>query len=196
MRGTHIEWTEGLNDHQVCPWPWPSKVICKDLLDSVTWVTSDVGVPSTHLCLYPCPKLNDGPARFQAVHWSFVLFHSTLLTLRSERQLYFKRIVINDLTCGISMAVQETVVYSMFTHRGYQDLSVNRQSVARMIDRGFMIWWGMSRSGHCWGYYPGPCLKKRTVFPRYGDSHVKDKTVARLSYLLNGDPYTCKMSSL
>ena len=30
---------------------------------------------------------------------------------------------------------------------------------------------------------PGPCLNIRTIFPRYGDSHVKDETVARLSYL-------------
>ena len=25
--------------------------------------------------------------------------------------------------------------------------------------------------------YPGPCINIKTVFPRYGDSHVKDKTV-------------------
>ena len=30
---------------------------------------------------------------------------------------------------------------------------------------------------------PGPCLNIKTVFPRYRDSHVKDKTVARPSYL-------------
>ena len=30
---------------------------------------------------------------------------------------------------------------------------------------------------------PGPRLNIKTIFPRYGDSHVKDKTVARLSYL-------------
>ena len=24
---------------------------------------------------------------------------------------------------------------------------------------------------------PGPCLNIKTIFPRYGDSHVKDKTV-------------------
>ena len=30
----------------------------------------------------------------------------------------------------------------------------------------------------------------KTVFPRYGDSHVKDKTVERPSYLLHEDPYT------
>ena len=29
----------------------------------------------------------------------------------------------------------------------------------------------------------GPRLNIKTVFPRYGDSHVKDKTVARPSYL-------------
>ena len=31
---------------------------------------------------------------------------------------------------------------------------------------------------------PEPRLNIKTVFPRYGDSHVKDKTVARPSYLL------------
>ena len=36
----------------------------------------------------------------------------------------------------------------------------------------------------------------KTIFPRYGDSHVKDKTVVRLSYLSHGDPYTGKMTSL
>ena len=30
---------------------------------------------------------------------------------------------------------------------------------------------------------PGPRLNIKIVFPRYGDSHVKDKTVARPSYL-------------
>ena len=30
---------------------------------------------------------------------------------------------------------------------------------------------------------PGPCLNIKTIFLRYGDSHVKDKTVARPSYL-------------
>ena len=34
------------------------------------------------------------------------------------------------------------------------------------------------------------------VFPRYGDSHVKDKTVTRLSYLQHGDPYTGKSASV
>ena len=33
------------------------------------------------------------------------------------------------------------------------------------------------------GQPPGPRLNIKTVFPRYGDSHVKDKTVTRLSYL-------------
>ena len=30
---------------------------------------------------------------------------------------------------------------------------------------------------------PGSWPNIKTVFPRYGDSHVKDTTVARLSYL-------------
>ena len=33
------------------------------------------------------------------------------------------------------------------------------------------------------GIWPGPHLNIKTVFSRYGDSHVKDKTVARPSYL-------------
>ena len=32
-------------------------------------------------------------------------------------------------------------------------------------------------------YRPGPHLNIKTVFPRYGDSHVKDKTVERPSHL-------------
>ena len=42
----------------------------------------------------------------------------------------------------------------------------------------------------------GPRLNIKTVFPRYGDSHVKDKTVARPSYLSHGDPYIGKTISL
>ena len=38
----------------------------------------------------------------------------------------------------------------------------------------------------------GPCLNIKTVFPGYGDSNVKDKTVVRRSYLYNGVPYTAK----
>ena len=44
--------------------------------------------------------------------------------------------------------------------------------------------------------YTGPWFNIKTVFPRYGDSHVKDKTVARPSYLQHGDPYTGKTTSL
>ena len=42
----------------------------------------------------------------------------------------------------------------------------------------------------------GLCLNIKTVFPRYGDSHVKDKTVLRLSYLKHWDLYTGKTTSL
>ena len=42
----------------------------------------------------------------------------------------------------------------------------------------------------------GPRLNIKTVFPSYGDSHVKDKTVAKPSYLSHGDPYTGNMTSL
>ena len=42
----------------------------------------------------------------------------------------------------------------------------------------------------------GPRLNIKTVFPRYGDSHVKDKTVMRPSYLSHGDPYTGKTTYL
>ena len=43
---------------------------------------------------------------------------------------------------------------------------------------------------------PGLRLNIKTVFSRYGDSHVKDKTVGRPSYLYHGDPYTGKTTSL
>ena len=43
---------------------------------------------------------------------------------------------------------------------------------------------------------PGSHLNIKTVFPRYGDSHVKDKTVVRQSYLYHGNSYTSKMTSL
>ena len=43
---------------------------------------------------------------------------------------------------------------------------------------------------------PGPRLNIKTVFPRYGDSHVKDETVTRPSYLFHGDPYAGKTASL
>ena len=46
------------------------------------------------------------------------------------------------------------------------------------------------------GWSPGPHLNIKTIFPRYGDSHVKDKAVVRLSYLYYGDPYTGKTTSL
>ena len=39
-------------------------------------------------------------------------------------------------------------------------------------------------------------LNHAIVFPWYGDFHVKDKTVARPSYLYHGYPYTAKMTSL
>ena len=45
-------------------------------------------------------------------------------------------------------------------------------------------------------YAPRPRLNIKTVFPRYGVSHVKDKAVVRPSYLWHGDPYTGKTTSL
>ena len=36
----------------------------------------------------------------------------------------------------------------------------------------------------------------KDLFSRYGDSHVKDKMVMRLSYLKHVDPYTGKTTSL
>ena len=39
----------------------------------------------------------------------------------------------------------------------------------------------------------GPCLNIKTAFSRYRDSHAKDKTVARPSYLEHGYPYTGKI---
>ena len=39
-------------------------------------------------------------------------------------------------------------------------------------------------------------LNIKTVFSWCGDSHVKDKTVVRPSYLSHGDPYTGKATSL
>ena len=44
----------------------------------------------------------------------------------------------------------------------------------------------------CVTTWPGLCLNIKTAFLRYGDSHVKDKTVVRPSYLSHGDPYTRK----
>ena len=42
----------------------------------------------------------------------------------------------------------------------------------------------------------GSRLNIKTIFPRYEDSHVKDKTVVRPSHLKHGDPYTGKTTSL
>ena len=43
---------------------------------------------------------------------------------------------------------------------------------------------------------PWARLNIKTIFPRYGDPHVKDKTVVRPSYFQHGDPYTGKTTSL
>ena len=43
--------------------------------------------------------------------------------------------------------------------------------------------WRFQNSSHkcqslkCWPCSPGPCLNIKTIFPMYGGSHVKDKTV-------------------
>ena len=42
---------------------------------------------------------------------------------------------------------------------------------------------------------PGLYPNIKTIFPRYGDSHVKHKTALRPSYLYHGDPYTDKSVS-
>ena len=44
---------------------------------------------------------------------------------------------------------------------------------------------------------PGPRLNIKTAFPRYGkEKKVKEKKVAKLSYLEHGDPYTGKKTFL
>ena len=72
-KSKHIDWTQGLKcDHGVWHWPWPwlefsrsnmefaisqSKVIRRSgvrIYKIVTGVTSDVGVPSTHLVCFKC----------------------------------------------------------------------------------------------------------------------------------------------
>ena len=42
---------------------------------------------------------------------------------------------------------------------------------------------GYKAAHHCLSKPNSPRLNIKIVFPRYGDSHVKDKTVARPSYL-------------
>ena len=44
--------------------------------------------------------------------------------------------------------------------------------------------------------WPEPRLNIKTVFPGYGDSHVKDKTVGDRLIFNMGDPYTGKTTSL
>ena len=46
------------------------------------------------------------------------------------------------------------------------------------------------------GCDPGPCLNIKTIFPRYGDSHVEDKTALWPSYLQHGNPHTWERWSL
>ena len=66
---------------------------------------------------------------------------------------------------------------------------------------------GYPISGRLWLSHVQPCFRLMLLVVRdlsqykdhlsqYGDSHVKDKTVARPSYLWHGDPYTGKMTSL
>ena len=42
---------------------------------------------------------------------------------------------------------------------------VEDKAIFYLNNEGYVCWW------------PGPRLNIKTVFPRYGDSHVKDKTV-------------------
>ena len=67
----------------------------------------------------------------------------------------------------------------------------------RSISWLLMTWQGtrQCQSWH-WSATPGPHFNIKTIFPRYGDSHVKDKTVTKPSYLKHGDPYTGKTTSL
>ena len=46
------------------------------------------------------------------------------------------------------------------------------------------------------GNRPGLHLNIKAVFPRYWDSHVKDKLIARPCYLKHGYPFTGKTTSL
>ena len=62
--------------------------------------------------------------------------------------------------------------------------SCNMATVNNEISyRLYLLHYGyMCTVGHCL-VYSGPRLNIKTVFPSYGDYHVKDKTVARPSYL-------------
>ena len=54
---------------------------------------------------------------------------------------------------------------------------------------GFTVVYQPSYSG------PGPHLNIKTVFPRYGDYHVKDKVATGPSYHQHRDPLTDKTTS-
>ena len=51
--------------------------------------------------------------------------------------------------------------------------------------------WGTNLTLETWAHF-----NMKTIFPRYGDIHYKDKTVVRLSYHDKGNPYTDKTTSL
>ena len=67
----------------------------------------------------------------------------------------------------------------------------------RLID-GWIDWWvNVWMYGYGYGdCAPGPRLNIKSVSPSYGDFRVKDKTVARPSYLRHGDYYTGKTTYL
>ena len=66
-----------------------------------------------------------------------------------------------------------------------QDIRTHNADLIMVIlyDTGIMLQPISNVQGRSGGWQPGPRFNIKTLFPRYRDSHVKDKTVPRPSYL-------------
>ena len=141
---------------------------------------------------------------FQSIN--FVFHRRFSVDFRKEFHVNFNMILHRKfiISCWISYEISHEIYF--YTELDIKDTFVRNFTFHRKFRMTYYWKCHMTKSpGASQGmvsdntatiWRPGPRFNIKTVFFRYGDTHIKDKTVARPSYLYNCDPYTGKTTSL
>ena len=90
--------------------------------------------------------------------------------------------------------ITELITGNKYYHRGghYRQVSLYLPSDVRDIASSLSRWDAVYTLSICFCCWSGGRLNKKDRLTGYGDSHVKDKTSYRPSYLYHGNPHTWK----
>ena len=110
--------------------------------------------------------------------WTRQRIHNTLIAVDRYLQLMGDKTIPDSAEPRLESFYPPFVAGIDLPHQGVVDSYNPHNGSTNTITVAYWYWNG-SLAAQDSGYH----LNIKTVFPRYGDSHVKDKTVARPSYL-------------